>query len=282
MPRREKNENHDWTISPPSLPVPEHLTEEARNEYERIGRYLLALGRVSELDYHPLANYCLSWAAFSRIMKEELADPWIPLYEPGPKGEVAHTLINPLLKYAKTLIHAAERFGMTARTRSLEGVARQAKSTAIKKLLGNQRKVATSKLERSVIPFIDGWEQADIEPPDWMSTRAKTEYQKLGKSLENLDLFTPLDRGPLVVGCCLFDLTLRCSDQLKDLYTHFYDAEGNEFSKSHPLHSVMYEIFKVADIVWKDYGQSPMYRKVLGGERKSHREVPMIFKGKFA
>lgn len=275
-------EDHSWAIAQASLPQPEHLKGIALEEYNRIGPYLLALGRVSEIDYHPLVGYCLSWQSFARLMEDEFRDPWIELYEPGIAGEVPHSLLSPLLKHAKTTIHAAERFGMTARTRTLEGVARQAKSSAIKQLLGNQRKVAAHRLDRSIVPMMGDWEPEHVEPPEWMAPRARAEYLKLGKNLENMDLFTPLDRGPLVIGCCLFDLMVRANEQLKDPYTHYTIKSGEQFSKAHPLHSVLYEIYKVADIIWKDYGQSPMYRKLLGNEKKSVREIPMVFKGRFA
>lgn len=281
-------EDRDWKIAQTEMPArPEGLIGDAAEEWHRIERYLVALDRVSSVDRQALSVYCTQWASFARIMKTSLADESTKLYAEGPTCEVPHPLISPLIRYAKAVVKVAGQFGMTARTRDLESDHGNRKASALKRLLGNQRKIAEDKLADSIVPMLPNWTDGDMAPPLWLSARAYEEFERLGSQLTGMDLFTPLDLTPLVVVSCLFDLYMRAGEQMKDPLTYVtrWDKENEEeevFEKEHPLHKIQSDLHETMQAIWKDYGQTPRYRKVFNGERRTEeREVPMIFKGKF-
>lgn len=282
-PKIDPDHNAAWKIAPTAMPDMPRMGPVATAEWHRIERYLIALDRVAAIDRQALALYCQEWALFSRIMEDELADSYVKLYCPGRSCEVINPVLPPLLRAAKSIIRVAGTFGMTARTRDLESDHGNRKATALKRLMGNQRKIAEGKLAPSILPILPDFGPADMQPPDWMNDRAREEFERLGRELEALDLFTPLDLTPLVVVSSLFDLYQRGSEQLRDLTTEVHDKDGNGVAyKEHPLLRVMTDISDVMHILWKDYGQTPRYRKIFNGERrKEDKEVPLIFKGRF-
>lgn len=289
MSRVPKIEQSTWKFAPTKMPsLPSELTGEAKAEWDRLEPHIVAISHVAEIDKQSVAAYCLSWQNFARLIQE--LPPGQALYEDGPSCEVAHPAIPPLLRYARNTIEMAGLFGITARTRELEGSHGNRKSSTLKRYEGNLRKVAECKLGRSVVPMLPEWEPTDVRCPDWMTPRAKAEYYELGDSLSNLDLFTPLDRTPLVIGCCMYDLFLTANEQLAETgaYTTVVrrkkvdgEWEVEEYQREHPLHRVTYDIFNVLHLVWKDYGQTARYRKIFSTEKPKEREVPIIFKGKF-
>jgi phage terminase small subunit len=63
--KRPLNENEPKP--PPRLPrSPEHLSEEAKKEWRRAGKFLFQLGLVSDIDRAAFAAYCQAWAGGSR------------------------------------------------------------------------------------------------------------------------------------------------------------------------------------------------------------------------
>jgi len=61
---------------PPALipKCPKHLDAEARKEWRRIGRMLLAVRVITELDRAVLTVYCQSWSEYVRACEALLAD----------------------------------------------------------------------------------------------------------------------------------------------------------------------------------------------------------------
>lgn len=276
-------EDNNWKLAPTAMPDIPNLPAPAAREWDRIARYLIALDRVAAVDRQALTTYCLEWAKFQRIMATELARDHIALFGPGQSCEVLHPLIPPLLRAAKSILRVAGLFGMTARTRDLESDHGNRKASALKRLMGNQRKIAEGKLAPSILPMLPDFGEADLQPPKWLNPRALDEFNRLGSELEKLDLFTPLDIAPLVVASSLFDLYLRASEQMTDMTVAVYNKLGEEVAyKEHPLWKGMTDMQDVLHAVWKDYGQTPRYRRVFNGERKVEgKEIPLVFKGSF-
>lgn len=277
-------EDNNWKLAPTAMPNMAGLDHIAAEEAGRLTRYLVALDRVAAIDRQSLAVYCTQWSLFCRLMRDEFAPENRLLSGDGPTCEVAHPLIAPLLRSSKSIIRLAGLFGMTARTRDLESTNGNRKASALKKLMGNQRKVAEGRLEQGVIlPMLPDFGRGDLVAPLWMNQRARHEFERLGEELEKLDLFTPLDLAPLVVVSCLFDLYLRAGDQLRDLTTVVMNSKGEDAGyKEHPLLKAQFEIAEIMHAIWKDYGQTPRYRKVFNGERKvEKKEIPLVFKGAF-
>ena len=284
MPQITKAEDTQWKLAATKMPaLPFGMDTVASREWNRIGRYLVALDRVAEIDKQALFAYCTMWSMFSRIMEEELSPLRARLVEDGPTCLIPHPLIAPLLRSAEVTLKKAGEFGLTARTRDLEGDHGNRKSSALKRLMGNQRKVATHRLVDRVTPMLPDWEPEDMLPPEWMNEVALAEFHALGSSLAALDLFTPLDVIPITIGCTLFEMYTRALDQMDCLTVPVYDKKGEEVAyKEHPLHKVLTDLHSILQYVWKDYGQTPRFRKVFDGEKKEDKKVvPLVFKGKF-
>lgn len=280
-----------WAVAPTSMPPkPEAMTSTARREWARLEPFLKALDRVAQVDMWPLATYCMEWSRFSEIMATHLGDHKAKLYEDGRNCEVIHPLLAPLLRSAKDVLRIAALFGMTARSRDLESDSPARVNSAIKRLFGNRRKVAESKIPDSIIPILPEWTEADMAPPLWMNQRAVAEYERLGSELVNIDLFCPLDAVPVAVAAGLYDLQQRAYEQLKetDLYTYVtkWDPEAEEetevMRKEHPLQKGISDITTVAKLYWADYGLSPRNRRIFANEEKGQTGArPLIFTGTF-
>ncbi len=276
-------EDNNWKIAPTAMPAsPSDLTEEAQAEWHRLEKYLLALNRIAEIDRQALTAYCMEWSHFASLAKE-LSKDSTELSVDGPNCEVVHPLLPPLVRSAQAVMTLAGLFGMTARTRDLESDHGNRKASALKRLMGNQRKIAESKLAPSVIPMLPEFDSFDVRPFPWMNVRAKYEFYELAEELQNIDLFTPLDLVPLCVVCVLFDLYLRAHEQMHCPYTDvmMWNEQEQEYvvkyQKEHPLHKAQHELQSVMHKIWKDYGQTPRYRKVFNGERKKEgRDIPLI------
>lgn len=274
----------NWKLAPTQIPDMPDMPPAAVNEWRRIAPYLVALDRVAAVDRQALTMYCMEWHKFQRIMSSELADEDTLLFQPDRTTEVIHPLLGPLLRSARVVLRVAGQFGMTARTRDLESDHGNRKASSLKRLMGNRRKIAEGKLAPSILPMLPDFTDADMQPPVWLNDRAREEFFGIGGELTLLDLFTPLDLAPLVISSSLFDLYLRCNEQMTDMTVSVRDKEGEEVAyREHPLWRGMADIHEVIQVVWKDYGQTPRYRKVFNSERKVEgREIPLIFKGSFA
>lgn len=280
-------EETTWLVVPTAMPTaPDLPVEGAGGEWYRIGQYLVALDRVAEIDRQPLMRYCLQWGLFARIMDEELANEQTQLIVDGRASEVLHPQLEPLIDIASDLITLAGMFGLTARTRDLDGTHGNKKSSALKRLLGNRSKIAEGKLPGPISPLLPDWYSSDMSPPAWMNTRALREFDALGSQLVNLDLFTPLDLVPIVVLSCLVDLELRAHEQMERLWIDVYgkDEEGEQVvveRKATPLYKGIKKLGKVTNLYWKDYGMSPLHRRKMPSEDRSEsaRETPIMFLG---
>jgi len=273
--------DEDWQILPTKLPDL-RLTGEAYKEYQRIGYYLLQIDRVTELDRQSLVHYCVQWAHFVTVYRE-LKDQ--DLAQDGPTNIVAHPLLRPLLKSAAAVVRVACDYGLTARTRDLESSHGNRKSRALKKLEGNLRKVGTHHLESPTEMCLPDWKPADVAPPVWVSDRARDEYNRLKDTLVLADMFCPLDQVPVTITCCMFDLYCRAYEELDSLMIPVFNAKGVEVKEiEHPLHKVMTDIADTLTYLWKDYGQTPRFRKVFSGEekKKTTYDAPIIFKPRTA
>jgi P27 family predicted phage terminase small subunit len=272
--------DEDWHILPTKLPDLK-MTGEADREYRRIGQYLQSIDRVTELDRQALAHYCLQWAHFVSCAQELKGD----LTVDGENVIVAHPLLKPALRSARAVFKVAGLFGLTARTRDLEGDHGNRKSRALKKLEGNRRKVGENRLESpSILALADDWDPKDVDPPAWLTKRARGEYERLRASLTAAEMFCPFDRAPISVICTLFEIYCRCYEQIDSLTVAVTDKKG-EYVRDveHPLHKFMGELAEVLTYQWKDYGQTPRFRKVFSGEQKKQEtSAPIIFKPRIA
>jgi phage terminase small subunit len=265
------------------------MSREARAEWDRLEPFLVGLNRVSEIDAEPLMTYCTYWGRFASLMAAHFADDDAELTADGPTCEVVHPLIPELIGYARELMVIAAEFGLTARSRDLDGNDPRKIPSAIKRFYGNRRKVGEGKLPESVLPMLPDWDDRDLDPPIWMNARTAGLYRQLGSQLRNLDLFTPIDKIHICTLACLGDLFRRANEQLKNDFVPVYNKRENEdgeftvaYEKAHPLHKWMKEIGKIAKEYWTAYGMSPRARKIFDGEQPTaKKERPLVFKGKF-
>src|SRR5262249_36188448 len=121
---------------PPSLPSPpDFLSDEAREEWRRIGPELFRLKLLTVLDIAPLAAYCQSsshWVTAERLLRQAAAeDPATRgLTSEGTRGPVVNPLVRVAARAADDMLRYASEFGMTpvARTRIAAGIGAEPKS----------------------------------------------------------------------------------------------------------------------------------------------------------
>ena len=120
-PSRENRQEPKPKVSMPS--PPSHLSEEAKEEWERLCKDLYNLGILTELDRAALAAYC---QAYGRWVQAERA--FAEMAEGSPSGGMVvmtkndNAIHNPLVgaanKAMADMMRYASEFGMTPSSRS--------------------------------------------------------------------------------------------------------------------------------------------------------------------
>jgi P27 family predicted phage terminase small subunit len=113
------------------LPVcPPHLQGEARKEWRRIGKKLLACGLMTEIDGAALALYCQAWARWIE------AEANLVKFGTVIKAPSGYPIASPYLSIANTAMAQMTRllveFGMSPSSRSRVTVTRKSESTALR------------------------------------------------------------------------------------------------------------------------------------------------------
>jgi len=264
--------------------TPDDLNGEGLREWHRLEPFLTALNRVSRLDAQALYNYCLYWGRFSDLMQRHFTEGE-SLVADGPSCEILHPLLPELIGYAREMMTIASEFGLTARSRDLEGDHHNRIPTELKRLYGNRSKVADSKLAESILPMLPDWDESDLVPPPWMAREAVEIYESVTRELRNVDLFTPVDKIHMCCLACLAELTKRADSELRDDYVPVLNKKTGDvqYQKAHPLHKGIRELGKISREYWTAYGMTPRARKIFGNEQPAEKKVrPMFFKGKQA
>ena len=97
-------------------PAPDHLNDEAKAEWARVGEDLAALGLVTAIDRAVLAAYCVAWARW--VDAEE------KLLEFGPVVKATNGSVSPSPylsisnKAQEQMLKTAVEFGMTPSSRT--------------------------------------------------------------------------------------------------------------------------------------------------------------------
>jgi phage terminase small subunit len=247
-------------VEPCLVDPPEMLDDAGRKEWQRVGRYLLKLRRVSALDLQSLAVYCTSLSVFGEAIRPLLIERE-PLWGYVAGRAKPNVLSSVALRHAEIVLDVATKFGLTARTRHLDhaDTGRPLVPDELHEMRGNPSK---KKLGRTkAAERIGQWDAEDVDPPFWIDRDrvARAEWMRLVDQFENLELWTPLDVGPMAVGCGCFALIAKCAKQFQSqpLTLPLQDAEG---CVEHPLSVIYGKHWRVCESVWKEYGLSPVDR----------------------
>jgi len=243
------------------LPLPpDSMSPEAAEEWRRVGEYLLLTDRVGKLDAQSLAFYANSYAFFAesvRLMLVNREKMW-GLVRGRPKPA---KLVGIACKHAMIAIRLARKFGMTARTRHLDhkhGSGRPATPDQIHALRGTKstRPAAMRPTKVGKLPVVEKWPEASVARPVWFNRDAGAEWDRTVHQLEIIDLWTPLDVGPVAILCGAYSLAAKCAVELSNqpMILPIQDAEG---VVEHPLGEIYRELFIVCETVWQDYGMTP-------------------------
>lgn len=244
--------------------APDWLDSDALAEWNRIGKYLQAMRRVSQLDSQSLAVYCSSFAMFGQAIRPLLIERE-PLWGfVGGRAKPA-TLSSVAFKQAEIVIELAGKFGMTARTRHLDhaDTGRPLQPDELHELRGNPSKKKLSRAK--TVDRIGDWSEQDVCAPYWFDAIAKVEWERLIKQFENLSLWTPLDLAAMAVGCGCFSLVAKCANKLRDCQLTVAIQKG-EGSVEHPLATMYAKHWRICEMVWKEYGLSPVDRARFPGQ----------------
>ena len=265
-------------VAPVESPdLPGELSAAAAAEWLRIAPYLLKTDRISAADRQSLASYCSSFAIYCDAMAELLAgDEPKPLWGFSNRRPKPSVFADIAVKHGRETIDLARKFGMTARTRHLDHrlTGRPATPQEIHDLRGTEkRRKPRGRLNRAL-----EFPESAVGRPDWMSfsVAASVEWSRLVDQLTALDLWTPLDVGPVTVGCASFALVLACAKALKDESMAIEVGEG--VACQNPLLAIRSRHIDLCEEVWKDYGMTPydrlMFSRLDSGEadgNKPHR-----------
>jgi P27 family predicted phage terminase small subunit len=109
---------------PGGIPTcPDHLSDEARAEWNRVAPELLACGLLTSVDRAALAAYCTAWSRWVQAEKK--------LLETGPiiKAKSGYPMMNPYLVVAnaamKQMKELLVEFGMSPSSRRRVGMSAQ-------------------------------------------------------------------------------------------------------------------------------------------------------------
>jgi P27 family predicted phage terminase small subunit len=239
--------------------APAELSPAAVAEWLRVGPYLLATDRVAAVDLQSLAAYCTSFTLFCEAMAELLAgESPAPLWGMSNRRPKPSVFAEIAAKHGRETVYFARKFGMTARTRHLDHylTGRPATPQEIHDLKGTEKR---RKPRGRTVKSIEFPESA-VSCPVWMglSGTASREWSRLVDQLVALDLWTPLDVGPVTVGCGSFALVLACCEKLKEESMGIEVGEG--VACQNPLLAIRSRHIQLCEDVWKDYGMTPYDR----------------------
>jgi P27 family predicted phage terminase small subunit len=257
-PAKAKEKSAGMAVATSLPDPPEFLDQLAREEWNRLGKYLVAMKRVTQLDVQSLSVYCSSFAMFGQAIRPLLIERE-PLWGFVSGRARPATLAGVTFKQAEIVIELAGKFGLTARTRHLDhaDTGRPLLPDELHELRGNPSK---KKLDRTkTVERLGEWSEADCSAPYWFDKRAKEEWLRLIGQFENLNLWTPLDVAVLAVGCGCFSLVAKCSEKLKDASLTVANKQSDG-SVEHPLATIYAKHWRICELVWKEYGLSPVDR----------------------
>lgn len=243
--------------APCELPKPPgSLCDVAKEEWARVGKYLRATERVASVDYQALAAYCSALAGYLQAM-EALFIQRQPLWLMSNQRPKRSLFADMACTQGKDLLRLSRKFGMTARTRHLDHgrTGRPALPTEIHQLRGTTAKRKRQEASHRMPEF----PADDVAPPTWFADcRVAEEWQRLVERLTALELWTPLDVGPVMLSACSFSLAMMAYDQLKGEGLAVQVSE--ELACENPLISIRSKHFELCESVWEDYGMSPYDR----------------------
>jgi phage terminase small subunit len=248
--------------APAELPQPpDDLSELAREEWLRVGEYLLGTERVAAIDYQSLTVYCASVCTFTQSIQHILADH-TPLWglvggdNPKPKRSVFADIAE---NAGWSVIDLARKFGMTARTRHLDfrRTGRPALPDEIHALRGTTPR---HPRKRSGQTKLIAWPAHAVAAPAWMldCPAALHQWDRLVEQLTALDLWTPLDHGPALVASASFALALKATRTMNEEGLAIQMEE--EAAVAHPALRIRSGHFDLCQRVWEDYGMTPYDR----------------------
>ena len=97
-------------------PCPPHIQGEARHEWRRTGRKLLALGLVTEIDTAMLAVYCVAWGRWVEA-ENMVRETGLIIKTKG--GElIASPMLRVAVEAMNQMTRAAAEFGMSPSSRT--------------------------------------------------------------------------------------------------------------------------------------------------------------------
>lgn len=259
-----KEKGSGMVVSTAVPDAPDWLDTQARQEWDRIAKYLRAIKRVTLLDLQSLSIYCSSLGIFGEAIRPLLIDRE-PLWAFVSGRAKPATLSGVALRHAEIVIELAGKFGLTARTRHLDhaDTGRPLVPEELHELRGNPSK---KKLGRTkTVERIGEWSEADCAAPYWFDPRAKAEWLRLVEQFKNLDLWTPLDVAVLSVGCGCFSLVAKCADRMRDERLTIANQESDG-SVENPLLTIYARHWKICESVWREYGLTPVDRARFPGQ----------------
>jgi P27 family predicted phage terminase small subunit len=265
------------------LPMPpDNVEADVAAEWQRVGEYLLLTDRVSKLDSQALLMYATSYVVYADTMRDLLIGRkalWGEVNGRPKPSKIADLAI----KHGEIVLRLARKFGMTARTRHLDhssGCGRPATPQQIHDLRGTvperPRKIP-NKIEQVQ------WEPDSVACPAWFSSAATAEWSRLIGQLTAVELWTPLDVGPISLACASYTLAAKCAAQLlnEQLVLPVRDSEA---VVEHPLGVIYERHFALCEQVWQDYGMSPYDRQQfrhVEGEQQGRLKLK-VFPGEMA
>jgi P27 family predicted phage terminase small subunit len=223
-----------------------------------VGEWLLRTSRVAKIDSQALAVYATSYATFAEAARQLMvgrSSMWS--YVRG-RAKPAK-LVDVMVQHGWIVLKMARKFGMTARTRHLDhkyGAGRPATPDQIHSLRGTGRDRKPRKA--SSVPAGE-WPADAVAMPVWFSSAAASEWRRLVDQLEVLELWTPLDVGPVSVMVSCYTLAGKCASVLADAQL-VLPIEGSEGAVEHPASLIYRQLFEICESCWMDYGMSPFDR----------------------
>lgn len=285
LKRSKGSGENSATAKPLSVPsevpaIPSDMPENAAAEWQRLAEEMAAAGRLAGVDRWALDAYCQTWHLWLRSVAAVnlLLLSSAKLWGCDAKGKPlpsADCLV--FLDLSEALIERSIVFGLTPRTRSLDHAktGRPAKPIEQHLLNGDPSRLMKNKNRREAEKALRAQqariESGDQSAPAGLPGEAMDEWSEIVPRLAMLGLYTPFDRAVLAIGCVAFVVRREADRQIQqEPLTLLDDETGRE--KRHPLLSIRARAIRVLDLVAKEFGLGPAWRKRWHREGKDSVE----------
>ena len=152
---------------------------------------------------------------------------------------------------------------------------RKAKPIELILLNGNKARLTKAEIDARKANQQKLKPKADkIKPPSWLDDRAKKEFRRIVKELQELDLLTNIDIDMLAAYCDAYSQYVECTKVIREegLMVEYTNKAAETNKVPHPLLTKKKQLFDQMKAIALEFGLTPSARAKLALPKEEPKE----------